>query len=462
MSSIETQLGSESEAKLPKPDLTCKHTLKHRAIRGSVWTISGYGISQLLRLGSNLVLTRLLFPEAFGLMAIVMVVITGLAMFSDVGTGPAIVRDKRGDDPAFLNTAWTIQTIRGFVLFLTACALAAPVSHIYGEDALLSLIPVVAITALIAGFNSTAIKTAHRHMWVGRVTFMELIGQIAGTTVMIAWAVMHPSIWALVAGGIVGCATNLVLSHVMLPGVRNKFAWERSAAKTLFNFGKWIFFSSVLFFIAKQGDRMLLGNFVDMAMLGIYAIALSLSEPFIALNMQLARKIVYPALSKIYREDSSRIRGVYYRSRIAMDAIFLPTLGALAAIGPLVVGILYDERYIAAGVMLQVLALRAAVNCLAEPAEQCIVAMGRPRWVTLSHVLRTSAVLIGIPIGWSIGEIQGVLWGLVITELLVLIYFWLRLAQLVILDLKREALAITLIAVGYMFVEIIITFVRIT
>src|SRR4051812_36532958 len=83
----------------PKPAAS----LKMRALRGSLWTILGYGGSQVLRLAGNVILTRLLFPEAFGQMVLVNVFLQGLHMFSDVGIGPSLIQSKRGDDPDFLN-----------------------------------------------------------------------------------------------------------------------------------------------------------------------------------------------------------------------------------------------------------------------------------------------------------------------------------------------------------------------
>ena len=94
-------------------------SLKALAMRGSLWIMGGYGMSQALRMGCNLILTRLLFPEAFGLMTLVNTVLIGLGMFSDVGTNQSVIQNERGEDPAFLNTAWTIHIIRGFALGLT-------------------------------------------------------------------------------------------------------------------------------------------------------------------------------------------------------------------------------------------------------------------------------------------------------------------------------------------------------
>jgi O-antigen/teichoic acid export membrane protein len=88
-------------------------TLKQRALRAGGWSIAGYGLSQTIRLGSNLVMTRLLAPEMFGVIAIAMMVTVILSMLSDIGLRQNIVQSRRGDDPAFLDTAWVVQVVRG-------------------------------------------------------------------------------------------------------------------------------------------------------------------------------------------------------------------------------------------------------------------------------------------------------------------------------------------------------------
>src|SRR5205085_6387616 len=90
-----------------EPDLPEPSSLRQRTLRGSVWTSSEYVANVVLRLGSNLVLARLLVPQMFGIMRIVNIFAQGLQMFSDVGIGPVIIQNPRGDEPAFLNTAWT-------------------------------------------------------------------------------------------------------------------------------------------------------------------------------------------------------------------------------------------------------------------------------------------------------------------------------------------------------------------
>ena len=76
----------------------------------------------VIRFGSNLVMTRLLVPQMFGVMAIATVIMVGLAMFSDLGLRQSIVQSRRGSDPVFLNTAWSVQIVRGLILWLFALA----------------------------------------------------------------------------------------------------------------------------------------------------------------------------------------------------------------------------------------------------------------------------------------------------------------------------------------------------
>src|SRR5215470_13141142 len=99
-------------------------SLRKRILSAGTWSLAGYGLSQAIRFGTNLLMTRLLVPDMFGVMAIATVVMVGLAMFSDLGLRQSIVQSRRGDDPAFLNTAWSVQIIRGVLLWVATVLVA--------------------------------------------------------------------------------------------------------------------------------------------------------------------------------------------------------------------------------------------------------------------------------------------------------------------------------------------------
>src|SRR3990172_2524604 len=165
---------ASSTSASPRSEAGTGRGLASAVFRGSALTFVGYGASIVLRLASNVVVTRLLVPEYFGLMALVNVILMGLAMFSDVGVGPSIIQHRRGDDPIFLNTAWTVQLIRGCLLWLGSVALAWPLAAFYGKPELIGLIPVAGLTGVLGGLESTRLFTLNRNLALGRLTLLEL------------------------------------------------------------------------------------------------------------------------------------------------------------------------------------------------------------------------------------------------------------------------------------------------
>ncbi|MCB1328961.1 MAG: oligosaccharide flippase family protein, partial [Maritimibacter sp.] len=182
-----------------------------RVMRGSAIVLVGYGASQFLRLLSNLILTRLLFPEAFGLMALVAMVEMGLTLFTDMGIAPSIAQSKRGDDPKFLDTAYSLKVIRGFVLWIIACILAYPASLFFDAPQLAYFLPISVFSMVITGFVTTRVQTAIRHLKFGKVTLVELGAQITSLVFMVSLAWYTESVLALVLGNLVNALALLFL-----------------------------------------------------------------------------------------------------------------------------------------------------------------------------------------------------------------------------------------------------------
>jgi hypothetical protein len=146
------------------------------AMRGGLWTMVGYGISQFLKLASTLILARMLVPQAFGAVALVNVFLSGLEMLSDLGIGMDVVQHPNGDDPAFINTAFIIQAGRGITLWILATVLAYPFVRFYHQPEVLMLLIVGSLSVLFRGFTSGSIWGLTRHVRLGKYNAM-----VAGT-----------------------------------------------------------------------------------------------------------------------------------------------------------------------------------------------------------------------------------------------------------------------------------------
>ena len=366
-------------------------SLRSLAIRGSIWTIFGYGSSQVLRLISNLILSRLLFPEAFGLSALVGILMQGMQMFSDVGIGPNIIRSTRGDDQAFLDTAWTVQAARGLTLWVCSALLAGPISRIYEMPELVWLLPAVGATAAIQGFNSTALFTCNRRLLVGRLMILEFTVQLTTLAGMVSLALIHRSVWALILGGLLGSTVRMILSYRLLPGPRNHLRWESEARRELFSFGRWIFLSTLITFVSMQIDRVVLAKLVPMREFGIYTIAVTLAQIPRDVIQRLSDLIVFPAVSRIIHEPSG-FRKVGMARRYLL-LISTPISILLIVWAPWIVRFLYDPRYAAASGILRLLAIGTWIQTVQVTYGLVVLAAGRPSYISVGFLLRLTIFL---------------------------------------------------------------------
>ncbi|MBS0123393.1 oligosaccharide flippase family protein [Thetidibacter halocola] len=386
-------------------------SLSARALRSVLLTVGGFGFAQVIRLASNLVLTRLLFPEAFGLMALVMVFLVGLGQFSDVGVTPAILQSRRGDDPAFLNTAWTIQVMRGFGLWLVACGVAWPLAWFYDEPQLAQILPVAALTLLIAGFKPTRMDTANRHLLLGRVTVIDMAVQIVGVIAAIGLAWATGSVWALVISGIVGGIAEVAVNWRFLPGEANRLRWERAAARELMHFGKWVFLATIAGFFYSQADKIVLGKWLPLDVFGIYNIGFFLASFPLLLGSMVTRKILIP----IYRETppaaSASSFAALRRMRFAVTAGLMALVTLFGCLGVWLVDLMYDPRYALAGGVVTVLACAQMPALIVLTYDPSALAAGESRRYFFLIAARAGLMIVCLVAGLHTAGLLGALIG---------------------------------------------------
>ncbi|MGX9356406.1 oligosaccharide flippase family protein [Roseobacteraceae bacterium S113] len=386
-------------------------SLSARIMRSSGLTVLGFGASQVIRLASNLILTRLLFPEAFGMMAIVMILMQGLTMFSDVGTTPAILQSKRGDDPRFLDTAWTINVIRGFALCAFALALAYPMAWFYSEPLLAPLIMVSSVTLILQGFLPTKMESAQRHLRLGRITTLDIVTQLSGIISAILLALWLQSVWALIWSSLISMVVQLVINYVFLPGPMNRLRWDKSAGAELINFGKWIFLATVCGFVFTQSDRIILGRLLDLELLGIYNIGFFLA----AFPLLLGNMIISKVLIPIYRETPPTASPENFaklrKMRFAVTVTLLMLQAVFAASGIWLVEVMYDPRYALAGPILTLIACMQIPIVIGLTYDQAALAAGDSQRFFVLALARAVLMVVGLLLGFEAGGLFGALIG---------------------------------------------------
>lgn len=388
----------------PPPAAVEKTAGRGLVLRATAWTVGSHVTGNVLRLVSNLILARLLFPEAFALLALAAILTQGLKMFSDIGIGPSIIQSTRGNDPNFLDTAWTMQVIRGAWLFVAACGLAYPFAQLYQAPSLLWIVPVAAFPSIISGFNSTSLFTANRQLAMGRIALLDFGESMVKLAVTVAWALIHPSVWAILGGVIVSRIFYTAASHLVLPRRRHRLIWNRDAAGELIRFGGWVFLSTAVTFFGQQADRLMLGKLIPLGLLGVYSIALMFSRLPLEICSTVTEKVLFPTLASVARTEPARMAEVLLRTRRTLLTIGGAVTVAFMAWSPWFFRLAYDERYASAVWMAPLMGAAMWFGILQSSSDRALLALGDTRSLFLSNLanfgVTVGACLIGF-YGWG-------------------------------------------------------------
>lgn len=415
-----TTIADETPSPLPPPDAPAP------VIRGAVWTIAGFGLMQILRFLVNLVLTRVVEKYVFGVMTTVSLCKQGLHMFSDLGVKQCVVNSHRGDEERFLNTAWTVQVIRGGFLFLIACAIAWPYGWFYQRPEMYWLIPIVGLTAVCEGCAATAALTMSRRLQRGVLVIREICAYIGATTILISWLLMirwnrqpgdQPGSHQMFAFAVSDVATaffEMALSYTLIRGVRNHFAWERQAAKELIHFGGWVFVSTALTYLANNLDRLFVGK-IGQEVLADYNIAAQLARLPTLLIAALGHQFLFPLYSKLQR-DGIPLSQSFSRMHFAVTGFAALFISGVLAAGPSFIWLVYPEEYRVAGDYIRWLGIAAWFTILQTSSEVAVLSQGRTRQLAAGHAVKLTLLLPLLLIGYHFFDIFGVIAGYTIAE----------------------------------------------
>jgi len=384
-------------------------------MRGGSWTVVGNFGGQALRFVSNIWLTHLLFPAAFGVMAIAQSIIAAARMLSDVGLQQSAIRSHRGHDPEFLNTIWTLQVVKGLGILLVMLIVGPFAAAMYHQPLLTYVIPALGIAALISGFASTKIALLNRNIEIRRIVTLELATQVIGILAMGLWAWVSPTPWALVAGNIVTSLAMTLATHFLLAGPRNRFAWQRSTVEEVWSFGGWVMLSSGLTYLVGEGRNLLNGALVEPRVIGLLVVSTTLAMVVWNAVQSISGRVLFPAYATVWRERPHNFSSVVERSRRAQLLALCAVAIVFALAGDRIVALFYDARYREAGAFIQIQAAGGVVAFLGGTYGGVFWAMGRPSISTFLLGAQLIVTIALIVLGHALGGVLGLVVGVSLT-----------------------------------------------
>ncbi|MEM1150190.1 MAG: oligosaccharide flippase family protein [Pseudomonadota bacterium] len=326
-----------------------------------------------LRLLSTVVLTRLLAPEIYGVFAVVLVYLYILEMCSDLGLRSLIVTLENEPDETFLSTCWTVSILRGVLIVLVSVSLAGLLFWLqsigafaaetpYADPVLPLTLLALGFSAWLYGFETPRRFVNERSMRFGWVTTVDVVRNVITLLVTIALAYYLRSVWALVLGNFVRSGLHVAFGFAVFRGPAPRLSLNRQALSLVIARGKWILGHSTLTALTMSADRIFLGAVMTSSTFGFYYIARQLVDilpKFLeSLNAQMGMQV----FTQLHQRNADNFRRQYYRYRVIFDAAAAIGAGALIVLAPLLVDIIFDDRYLGIAPIVQIIALATVLT----------------------------------------------------------------------------------------------------
>jgi O-antigen/teichoic acid export membrane protein len=368
-------------------------TLSQRVVRGGFWVFGLRIASRGLSLVRTIVLARLLVPEDFGLMGIAMLAMSILGTFSETGFQAALIQ-KEEDIKDYLDTAWTVSALRGLVLFAVLYLAAPYIARFFESPAAAPIVRFIGVSMLLNGLTNIGVVYFQKELAFDRDFIYHLSGTLTDLLVAVAAALLLGNAWALVIGLVVGNLVRCIVSYLVHP-YRPRLRFDLSRASGLVSFGRWVFGSSIVVFLATQGDDIFLGKALGASALGLYQMAFRLSTVMSSEIAGTISKVTFPAYSKL-QGDIGRLSNAYLRTIGFSTFITSPLAGGLFILAPEITALLLGEKWLLMVPGLRVLALMGMVRSIVGTGGAIVLGIGKARWDFIQNLVRVVVIAVTI------------------------------------------------------------------
>lgn len=397
-------------------------------VKGDLFaTTASFGAQTVIRLGSSLILTRVLKPEAYGIVTIVSSIGYVVALLADIAVTVSLVRHEHGDQPQFLNTAWTLRLGRSLLNAILMFAAAPLLAELYHAPQLTVPLRIFSLWFVLEGFESMSFPIAIRRRNSRIIVYSELVANAVTTVFTLVYCYYTRNYMGMVYGMLLNRLLMTVMSYRFYTNLRPRFMVNRAAASELLLYTRYAVPSSFITLVLNQFDKMIFLRLFDLRLLGVFSLAGNIASPIEALIWRISELVLYPRCAHEFRTAPNEFPLRYYTRN---TGVFLSVLTLPAVVGgaaQLLIRVLYDPRYSQAGTILQLLMLRASLLALASPAEHMLIASGELQVQLNGNIFRAIFMVAGTVGGFYLAGFIGFVYGIALSGLAPLLYYlWLQ------------------------------------
>ena len=394
-------------------------SLSQRTARGGFWVFSLRIVQQIFGLARLVILARILAPHDFGLMGIALLTMSTLETFSQTGFQAALIQKKENIE-SYLDAAWTVLILRGFILFAILYLIAPYVAVFFDAPEAKPIIQIIGFSVLFQALTNIGVIYFQKELAFNKEFIYQFAGTFTDFIVAISAVLIFKNVWALVFGLLAGNAVRCLVSYLIHP-YRPRLSGDLAKAKELFGFGKWVFGSSILIFLLTQGDDIFLGKLLGVTMLGFYQMAYRISNLPATEITHVISRVTFPAYSKL-QNDIQKLRETYLKVLQVTAFLSFPVAGMIFVLAPDFTMIFLGEKWMPMVPAMQVLCMFGVTRALNGTMGSIFQGIGLPKIITFGsgfQLLILIAIIYPMTSKWGI---TGTSLAVIIPNILVLIY----------------------------------------
>lgn len=437
-------------------------TLKQQTVSSVKWLVGSSFLQKGIQFSATIVLARILGPKDFGLFALAFVAIDALGLFKSMGFDSALIQRKDEVEKA-ANTAFFIIPLLGIVLYLILSISAPWIGKFMNNMSVISVIRALGIIFIISCFGRVPAALMEKRMQFRQISIIEISTVIVYSVSAVVFALFKFGVWSLVYAYILKTLNQNILTFIYSKW-RPKLEFDKKIALEMFHFGKFVFLGAIVWFLKMNLDNLLVGKFLGVAALGLYAIAFNIANFGADYFGNKVARVIFPTYSKL-QSDLYDLKSATLKTLKYISIIAIPFSIALFLLSGEFLRFFYGERWIGATNVLRILAFAGIFNTLPAGMSVAFLACGKPKlgfWITTFQVaiffifIYPMAKLFGINGVGVVVTLSGFI-AFIITLIWAMKLLSMELKQ-VCLSFRPALIASLFMAFGIVFLQIVISY----
>lgn len=402
-------------------------TVTSQAASGIVWLTVQKWVVRVLGIVTIGVLTRLLSPETFGIVAAASTVLPFFSLLADLGFAAYIVQAHK-TTAHMLSTGFWFASLAGLVLCGILAAIAPLLGVLFANMEVVPVLRMLSLSVVLTGFSSVPIALLRRSMRFSVLAWQSAVAAGVAQVGAIILAVLGYGVWALVAQTLISAAISCILSWIAVDW-RPTLEFSRRDFRTMAQFGGQVLGVEFVAMARAWAEAAIISVNLGMAGLGFLSIAQRIVQVVQDLTGGALVPVSTVAFAKI-RESPPRLRAGYIRSLRTTYAAMAPALTLLSIAAPQIVPLAFGDGWSDSYQVAQILALAATLTVGAALDHGLFYGLGKPgRWFIFAVVVDIATVCTTAALA-NLG-LTAVAWGFLVVAVLATVVRWFLVAELI-------------------------------